>query len=84
MIVLTIGILTSCVTTPSNEKISIPEVTMALPERPVLQVIPTDLNSAIVVYSLNLVALKGYSERLEVYIDYLTKNRNDIIDILTE
>ena len=83
-ILLIIGTLNSCTTKVPENEWAIPELVMATPERPLLQNIPSDTDSAIVAYSLNMVSLMGYAEKLEYYLEYVKQNRDEIIYILTE
>jgi hypothetical protein len=63
--------MVSCQTAEPVQKIEVPVFEVSYPNRPILDTIPQDTSGAIKALTNNMRALATYSEKLEVYIEYM-------------
>jgi hypothetical protein len=80
MMLLMLGI-TSCKTIEQPKPIQIPTLTIVRPSKPIIK--PVEQDTAVKDLTLALTQVMGYSERQDLYIDYIESYYLAIIEILT-
>jgi hypothetical protein len=79
---LIVLISVSCATTPVVTKLEIPPFPLAMPERPVLDLVPNETSAAIKALTDNLSKLINYSEKLELYSEYKNRYVESIVKLI--
>lgn len=80
MMLLILGI-TSCKTIEQPKPIQVPTLTIVRPSKPIIK--PVEQDTAIKDLTLALTQVMGYSERQDLYIDYIESYYLAVIEILT-
>ena len=80
MMLLMLGI-TSCKTIEQPKPIQIPTLSMERPSKPIIK--PVEQDTAIKDLALALTQVMGYSEKQDLFIDYIESYYLAIIEILT-
>jgi hypothetical protein len=83
LIVLTVSVI-SCTTTPTVTKLEIPPFPLAMPERPVLDLVPNETLEAIKILTDNLNKLINYVEKIELYSEIKDRYVENVFQLITD